>query len=358
MSVLDASGQGATRLELNTLDGVSTLDGLLDAYPGRAVVVGMSKDRNAKVTLLLVPPGMSRPALAVKIPTTAAAAAAVEAERRVLVELHGSAARTVLTGVPRVLGTLQWAGPPAMVVSALPGTPMTTHYHRYRHTARPAAVARDFEAVDRWLAAFQSATGGPAAPIDMGRALGQRLRERFADEPGLDEVLERLDEAHASLSQACTPRTAVHGDLWFGNVLVANGVSGVVDWESGAVSGEPLRDVVRFAITYALYLDRHTRSARPVAGHAGLRAGAWGAGIAFAVRGSGWFPELFRGFLDRALRRLGAPGTLWPSAVLAGLAEVAASADHDDFAAAHLRLLARLGPGPARGGGGGVRVPR
>ena len=56
----------------------------------------------------------------------------------------------------------------------------------------------------------------------------------------------------------------MHGDYWPGNLLLHRGrVSGVVDWEAGALAGEPLRDVVRFVLSYALYLDRHTRAGRP-----------------------------------------------------------------------------------------------
>src|SRR5207247_9115574 len=102
------------------------------------------------------------------------------------------------------------------------------------------------------------------------------------------------------------PRTVVHGDYWLGTLLVADDrVVGVVDWESGALVGEPLRDVARFAVSYALYLDRHTRPGQRVAGHRGkLRADGWGAGLAYAVTGDGWFPRGVRACLGRALHRL------------------------------------------------------
>jgi aminoglycoside phosphotransferase (APT) family kinase protein len=144
----------------------------------------------------------------------------------------------------------------------------------------------------------------------------------------------------------------VHGDLWFGNVLAAGHVTGVVDWEAGAVRGDPVRDLARFVLAYALYLDRHTPPGRRVRGHPGLRAGHWGAGVAYAIDGTGWFPDLARGFLDQGLRRLGLPGALWRDVALAGLADVAATADHAAFALAHLRLLRHLlAAGPSRGGG-------
>jgi len=108
------------------------------------------------------------------------------------------------------------------------------------------------------------------------------------------------------------------------------------------VTGEPVRDLVRFPLTYALYLDRHTRAGRQVAGHRGLWAGVWGSGITFAVNGDGWFPDLVRDFVGGGLKRLGADAGSWRLAMLAGLAEVAATADHLDFAERHWRLFERL----------------
>jgi hypothetical protein len=126
-------------------------------------------------------------------------------------------------------------------------------------------------------------------------------------------------------------------------VLVTRGtVTGVVDWACGELSGEPLRDVARFALSYSLYLDRHTRAGRPVAGHPGLRADGWGTGIRYAIAGEEWFGRLVRDFVAGALGRLGAPPQLWRDVILAGLAEVAATADHPEFAAHHRDLLLHL----------------
>jgi hypothetical protein len=157
-------------------------------------------------------------------------------------------------------------------------------------------------------------------------------------------------EIHRSLETNAVSRTAVHGDLWFGNVLVSDGrASGIVDWEAGGIAGEPLRDLARFAHMYALFLDRRTRPGRSVAGHRGLRAGEWGAGVAFAVNGAGWFPELFRRFLRDGLARLGASPEHWRELALAGIAEVAALADEDEYARHHLELFLRLSRGTDRG---------
>jgi hypothetical protein len=316
---------------------------LLDATGMHSVVLALSKDPNAKLTVLLIPHGDSQPALAVKVPATAAAEASIAAERRVLTELHARLSDNVLDTIPAVADLPESRGRTTLVTSALSGAPMTTRYHAWRHLASPAAVSADFATVERWLARFQCAAGGEPTPIDMDGGTAVVLARRFARDAQLGVALRSLDAVYSRLRLSLTPKTAVHGDFWFGNLLlVGDEVSGVVDWEAGSSLGEPTRDLVRFALTYALYLDRHSSAGRHVTGHRGLVAGAWGAGIEYAVDGEGWFPDLFREFLRNGLARLGADPERWRDAALAGLAEVAATADHLDFARLHWQLFTRL----------------
>jgi hypothetical protein len=316
---------------------------LLDVPDSYTVVLALSKDPNGKLTVLLIPHGSSRPAVAVKVSTTEAAEASIAAERRVLSELRERMPDTILATIPRIANLPGVAAHSVLATSALPGSPMTTRYHAWRHVATEAAVQADFTAAETWLARFQGATAGSAEPLDMDGGRTAVLRRRFARDPFLDEVLARLGAIHARLRGSRTPRTAVHGDFWFGNLLlVGPDISGVIDWEAGDMVGEPVRDLVRFGLAYALYLDRHTRAGRHVAGHRGLRAGEWGCGIEFALTGEGWFPNLFRRFIRDGLARLGADPDSWRDATLAGIAEVAATADDDAFASLHWRLFDRL----------------
>jgi lipopolysaccharide/colanic/teichoic acid biosynthesis glycosyltransferase len=337
-----ASADPIRREELGASD-------LLDVPEMETIVVALSKDPNAKLTVLLLPRGGSRPVLAVKVPTTEAAEATILAERRVLSELRDRLPATLQATIPSTIEQLDVDGRPILVATALPGSPMATRYHAWRHLATPAAVRADFGMVEAWLARFQSATAGPPMPIDMDGGTTEVLRRRFAGDPSLDRALVRLSAIYARLNRSTTPRTAVHGDFWFGNLLTTDDeISGVIDWESASTCGEPVRDLVRFATTYSLYLDRHTAAGGRVAGHRGLRTGAWGSGIEFAVYGKGWFPDLFREFVSGGLARLGADPDCWLEATLAGLAEVSATADHDSFARLHWQLFARLSdPGAA-----------
>ena len=312
------------------------------ARPGtRTVLLAGSRDPNAKATIVLLDD--QGPAFMVKVPTTARAAEAVRREGDLLYALHRTGLGALAGTVPRPTGYLDADGLPALVTTALAGTPMTVTYHAWRHTARPHRVRLDFAAAARWLAALQSRTAGHTARVTLLHDALDAMVTRFPDHPSWGPLRRELVRAADRLSRYRTPRTVVHGDYWFGNLLVAGDqVAGVVDWEAGALSGEPLRDVARLAVSYALYLDRHVRPGGRVPGHPGLRADSWGAGLLHAGRGRGWFVALVREYASAALERLGLPGSMWRDVLLAGIADVAADADHPDFARAHLDVLVEL----------------
>jgi hypothetical protein len=316
--------------------------GLLAAAGMDSVVLALSKDPNAKLTVLLFPVGVAKPVLAVKVPTTVAATHVVEAERLVLETLRRGLPSNLAATLPAVVA-VDDAPVSALASTAMAGTPMSTSYHAWRHLASPAAVRADFAAVERWLASFQSATALGLAPCELGAGQERTIRERFADDAHLASGLAALGAVVGRLGGLRLARTAVHGDFWFGNLLMDNGeISGVVDWESASTSGEPLRDLARYALSYALYLDRHSAAGQSVSGHPGLIAGEWGAGISYAIDGRGWFPDVFRGFLQGGLARLGGDPRAWRDVALAGLAEVAVTADHPEFARQHWELFKRL----------------
>jgi hypothetical protein len=304
-----------------------------------------SRDPNAKLTAVVLAGDRtaSRVRVTVKVPTTAAAAEIVAAEGRLLAALADRDLGGLAATLPVVVGYVDADGLTAMVTTGLAGVPMQVGYHGWRHTARRSRVAADFAAAGSWLAALHAATADGSEPVDLAGSSLSRIEDRFPGHPALGCVRTGLSGADERLAAARTPRTVVHGDFWAGNLLLRDGrVSGVVDWEAGELVGEPLRDVARFALSYALYLDRHTRPGRQVPGHPGLLAEGFGAGVVAAYCGRGWFGALVRDFVATALDRLGAPAGLWRDALLAGVAEVAAGADHPEFAAAHLQLLVEL----------------
>jgi aminoglycoside phosphotransferase len=328
---------------LRALPGHPDLRSLLSAPGSRVILFDGSRDPNSGVTVLVTAPGSTEPHLAVKIATTAAAAEVITREARLLVELRRRPLPQVDETLPRHLGVFDADGMLASATSVVPGIPMRTGYHAFRHLARPDSVRGDFAAAQGWLMALHADSMTAAAPIALLDGVATRITARWPDDARASDLAERLELLAARLSSAGTQRTVVHGDFWAGNLLISRGsVSGVVDWAAAELSGEPLRDVVRFVLSYSLYLDRHTRPGRPVAAHPGLRADGWGAGIRYGMSGQGWYGQLVRDFVESALARLGAPTGLWRAALLAGLGEIAATADHADFAIRHRDLLLQL----------------
>jgi hypothetical protein len=322
------------------------LERLLRRPGTRAVLLAGSRDPNAKLTVVLIDD--YGPSFVVKVPTTRAAARVVPREGAILRRLAELGLGSLATTLPRPLGYLEHCGLPALACTALLGTPMSVGYHGWRHTARRRSVGADLRIAGDWLADLQRRTAGPTAPVTLLADALDAIGRRFPDHPGLPAALPRLAAAACRLAAERTPRTVVHGDYWFGNLLVDRGrVVGVVDWECGQPAGEPLRDVARFAVSYALYLDRHVAPGARVPGHRSLRADRWGAGIAHAAAGRGWFGELVHEHVSGALERLGANGGRWREVLLAGVADVAATADHPGFARDHLNLLIELAGDPA-----------
>lgn len=319
------------------------LRALLNLPGSRTVMVDSSRDPNAGVTMLLIPAGSDRPELAVKLATTPLAAEVIAREARLLVALGQQPIGRTRPTLPQLVGVFHADGMLAVATSVVPGVPMRTRYHAFGYLRRPDAVRSDFAAASDWLASIQADTAAPAQPISLLDGVPALIAARWPGDGRTTALADMLAGVAARLAAASTPRTVVHGDFWAGNMLVTgNAVTGVVDWPAGQLAGEPLHDVARFALSYALYLDRHTRPGRPVAGYPGLRADRWGAGVCYAITGEQWFGRVVADFIAAALARLGAPTALWRDVLLAGLADVAATADHDGFAAQNRDLLWHL----------------
>lgn len=326
-----------------TRPSAGDLRALLNAPGSQTVLLDASRDPNSCVTVLVMAPGAQQPHLAVKVATTLAAARVIEREADFLVRLGRLTLPQAGPALPRHAGVFDADGLLAVATSVVPGMPMRAGYHAFRHLGDPASVRADFTAAANWLAALHADSLAGSASIALLDGVAGQISARWPGDGCAAALAGQLGPIAARLASASTPRTIVHGDFWAGNLLLTGEtVTGVVDWAAGELSGEPLRDVARFALSYSLYLDRHTRPGHPVAGHPGLRADGWGAGIRYAIAGQGWFGDLVRTFVTTALARLGAPATLWRDVLLAGLAEVAVTADHPDFAVRHRDLLLRL----------------
>ena len=330
-----------TAVAMGPAVGILVRDIVHDHLPGRqtrTVVIAMSRDANPKATVMVFVDGAPSPLLALKVGITQGACRSVDAEARALRALAEVDPAMVHHTAPRVLELRDDPLGTALVMIACPGVSMAIDYHRWRHNSRPDRVRRDFARADRWLRQLARRSVPPAAPLRWADG----IRARF----GSDAVAECAATATHSIEvklERPNLGAFVHGDFWCGNILHTAGVvSGVVDWEHAVVGGDPVRDRARFALSYSLYLDRHTRAGSPVHGHAGLRAGRWGAGIGYAVQGQGWYPELVAEFVGDGLETSGRSSDLWRAAMLSGLAEIVVRSDHDGFARQHLELLGEL----------------
>ena len=333
-----------------TVTARPTLARMIDDTGGRVVCLALSKDPNAKVTILLFGPGQHVPRYVAKVPTTDAAERSVLGEAARLADLSHRDIGPIEGTVPRIVAIAEHNDRPVLVTTALPGRMMLAAYHSWRHTAHPASVRADLDAAGQWLAELQDHTQGPecglASTVDEAAAV---INRRFGHDPGITGDLRQLADLRDRLAGLSAPQVVMHGDFWPGNLLLAGGRGcGVIDWECARLDGPPTRDLARFAIAYSLYLDRHTRRGRPVAGHRGLRAGQWGAGVQYAADGTSWYPRLVQSFLSRGLRRFGLPAASWRDVLLTEIACIAAEADHPRFARDHLHLLRRLQPGGKR----------
>ncbi|HJP79280.1 MAG TPA: aminoglycoside phosphotransferase family protein [Pseudonocardiaceae bacterium] len=321
-------------------DPDSELAGLLAASGSAVLVLNHSHDPDSRRVLLLFEPGKQWPTLAVKLPTGPDAAAKVHAETELLHQVAKLDLGPLTATVPAVVDTVRHNGFPALVTTALPGTPMLVDYHRHGHIAHPRTAAGDFSRAARWLAVFQSATRSGFAPLDLAPGTEETLRER---RPG-DPMLAELPRLRSRLRQYRAPRTAVHGDFWLGNLLThERKLTGVVDWERFEPAGSPGRDLARFALAHAQYLDRHTRPGhRVLPGHPELTAGVPGAALSYVLSGTGWYPRLVRGYLAGGLRRLGLPLASARDLLLAELAALVAEATDADFADAQATAFQRV----------------
>lgn len=327
-----------------TITPRQSLAELIDDMGGRVACLALSKDPNAKVTLLLFRPGQDLPSYVAKVPSTDDAVRSVQLEADALAQLDRGALGPLGETVPQVVAMTEHLGRPVLITTALPGRVMLAAYHTWRHTARPALVGADYAAAGQWLAELHSRTSsGQSSLSTMLDGTGARILSRFGDDPQTAADVEHLSALGDRLAGHQVPNVVVHGDFWPGNLLIGAGrVSGAIDWEAARPAGLPTRDLARFMITYSLYLDRHTRHGRRVPGHPGLRADRWGAGLDYAISGTGWYPDLARRFVADGLARLGVPPACARDVLLAEIARIAAEADHPDFARNHLLVYRRI----------------
>ena len=232
----------------------------------------------------------------------------------------------------------------AAVIGALPGRPMSTLYSRRGHTANARPGARRLRSRPAHGSPSSSAqTAAGRAPVELDGGVVSRLRDRFGDDPNARRRSRSPDgDPRASSPQRGRPDRRPRRFLVRERArarrlrLGRRRLGGRIDVRRAGAGPRPLRAHVR-ALPRPPHAARpaRRRPSRPACGRVGRRGRV-------RARRPGWFPTLFRRFLQDGLARLGADPAGWRDAALAGVAEVAALTDHHEFARLHLELFRRL----------------
>jgi hypothetical protein len=341
-----------------------------DLWPGRfplegAIVAGADRDPGAKVTFIFFD-GDGEPSVVAKMARRPSGEAALVAEHAVLRELWALGVPSVTRHAPRPLALERIGDRLVLVVSSVAGQPMTTRYYSPGHVTDPLAVAEDFAVAGSWLRRFHHETRRGVVALDeeyVDRWVGsvfERYRLRIGWSAAEEALFETLRHRAADLRGCPIPVAAVHGDFAMGNLLLdGSDLTGVIDWEFGALSGHPFRDVYKFPTSYGLYLDRAQPAHRGrIRGHEGrealgerwTRSGAWAnaAGFAQAYFGRGWFPDQVRRFVLERLDDLGVPRAANALFFPVFLAEQAMALDDPEFRAGYRSLLVATAEEPPR----------
>lgn len=292
-------------------------------------------------TLLLTPPGAVGPRLAVKIPRTQSAVAAVEREARMLVEIRRFELGHLRDTIPRFVQLCEQDGRTVLMTSAVPGRVLGGAFCGMWDVSHARCRSDELDVAGAWLARFQEMTARGSGPLDLlPRDLLERLERRAAASGRGDDTRTAVDRAHRVqelLARHVAPRSAVHGNFRADQVLVharTAEVSGVLGWRAATTRGEPLADLGRFAVTHS----RHRASRGNVPGRT-------------VLAGHGRDAERVRRFITQGLVRLGLPESLGYPVAWAATASLLAGIDVgvDPRRAAMLtRLLART-PDPTVG---------
>jgi aminoglycoside phosphotransferase (APT) family kinase protein len=183
----------------------------------------------------------------VKLPMTAQALAGLDAETRILANLHADSRlgdwRRLLP-CPRASGSVH--GRRFRVDSALPGRVATgtaaardrlveaaAEVIHHLHDVTSVSVKADDALVDRWIE-------------DAVRA----MTVAAGSFPGAADQLQKVrKELHGAVEGRTFSASAIHGDYWLGNVLFSGShLTGIVDWDAGGRAELPAMDILHLLL--------------------------------------------------------------------------------------------------------------
>jgi len=277
--------------------------------------------------------------LVVKIPRTPEGARVVEREIAVLRSAARVLPESVRSTLPRIVTT-----PRLHVRRVLVTTRMTgTRLHRPVGPPTRWRALRDYQRARAWMEAVQATVTGAAEPVEWPARLSGPLAARWDGHDQVASAASRVERAAVRLLSESSPHTVVHGRLGPESLWVdGTAVTGVQDWADGDVCGDPLRDLVQFALGYSAFRRPGRRAPRGNGRTGGRVADNPLVGVRSALLGTDWYADLFRAYLQAGLARLQVSAACWYDLAVAGVAERCLRAEDEEVAEAYLSLLADL----------------
>jgi hypothetical protein len=219
----------------------------------------------------------------------AASAADVLAEADLIIALRATARPGLKSTMPEPVCLVDVGRRTGVMLTDLPGSPMLTG--PVALDVAPETAQLHFDGALGWLRTLWAATEGDFAPIRYGE------NTCGADLPEL--VLHQLARSLQQLHAQYTPRSAVHGSTSPVTLRMADhAVVGVDDWRRAVLCGEPLADLVGFAIRYAPQSLAEIATAEHT-----------------------WYADMVRRYLCVGLDLLGADPAHWLDLLVVGAAE-------------------------------------
>jgi hypothetical protein len=196
--------------------------------------------------LVLGPAGGTKVAWVVAVAHGPREGNAVDNEEQVLQHAH-SVLRSALRGtVPEVRQRIEvYSSLDGLLLTAVPGLTVGTR----RRTAQRTREL--LTAVPRWIGGIWTDSTSGTARTDLGAADVQAVLAQHQPIPRLEPAMDAIRRARLRIAEHEVPQTLTHGCLCPRHVTIADGLLGVDDWGAGTISGDPLRDVGRFAIGVA-----------------------------------------------------------------------------------------------------------
>lgn len=171
---------------------------------------------------------------------------AVDNEEQVLRHAHSVLRGGLRSSIPELKERIEvYSSLDGLLLTAVPGLSVGD---RRRTTQRTREL---LTAVPRWIGGLWTDSASGTERTDLGAADVQAVLAQHQPIPRLEPAMDAIRRARLRIAEYEVPQTLTHGCLCPRHVTLVEGVLGVDDWGAGAIAGDPLRDVGRFAIGVA-----------------------------------------------------------------------------------------------------------